>query len=88
MGRSLKKGPFVDAKLVRKVERQKESGSREPITTWCRAATVIPDFVGHTFMTYQPLQPEHYLYWHQDRYHNYYDGGRGLNRTKAGRVVA
>lgn len=43
----------------------------------------VPPFVGHTFMTYQPLQPEHYLYWHQDRYHNYYDGGRGLNRTKA-----
>lgn len=43
----------------------------------------VPPYVGHTFMTYQPLQPEHYLYWHQDRYHNYYDGGRGLNRTKA-----
>jgi len=39
--------------------------------------------VGHTFMTYQPLQPEHYLYWHKDRYHNHYDGGRGLNRTRA-----
>lgn len=43
----------------------------------------VPPNVGHTFMTYQPLQPEHYLYWHKDRYHNHYDGGRGLNRTRA-----
>jgi hypothetical protein len=43
----------------------------------------VPHNVGHTFMTYQPLQPEHYLYWHKDRYHNHYDGGRGLNRTRA-----
>lgn len=43
----------------------------------------VPPYVGHTFMTYQPLQPEHYLYWHKDRYHNHYDGGRGLNRTRA-----
>jgi hypothetical protein len=43
----------------------------------------VPPHVGHTFMTYQPLQPEHYLYQHKDRYHNHYDGGRGLNRTRA-----
>ena len=52
MGRSLKKGPFVDPKLLRKVERQKESGGREPITTWARACTILPDFVGHTFMVH------------------------------------
>jgi small subunit ribosomal protein S19 len=52
MGRSLKKGPYVDAKLALKVERQKDSGSREPITTWARECTVVPDFVGHTFMVH------------------------------------
>jgi small subunit ribosomal protein S19 len=52
MGRSLKKGPYVDAKLALKVERQKESGGREPITTWARECTVVPDFVGHTFMVH------------------------------------
>lgn len=52
MGRSLKKGPYVDAKLARKVERQKDSGAREPITTWARECTVVPDFVGHTFMVH------------------------------------
>ena len=52
MGRSLKKGPFVDPKLLLRVERQKESGAREPLKTWARACTVIPDFVGHTFMVH------------------------------------
>ncbi|MHC4820650.1 MAG: 30S ribosomal protein S19 [Planctomycetota bacterium] len=52
MGRSLKKGPYIDAKLAKKVARQKDSGERDPIKTWARAATVIPDFVGHTFMVH------------------------------------
>ena len=52
MGRSLKKGPFVDPKLVRKVERQKETGAREPLKTWSRACVVLPEFVGHTFMVH------------------------------------
>jgi small subunit ribosomal protein S19 len=52
MGRSLKKGPFVDPKLLRKVERQKESGVREPLTTWARSCTILPDFVGHTFLVH------------------------------------
>jgi hypothetical protein len=43
----------------------------------------VPGHVGHTYYTYQPLYPHHYLYQHHDRYHSYYDGGRGLNRTKA-----
>ena len=41
-----------------------------------------PPNVGHTFYTYQPFMPHEMLYWHKDRYHNYYDGGRGTNRTK------
>lgn len=43
----------------------------------------VPPNVGHTFYTYQPLYPDEMLYWHAQRYHNYYDGGAGLNRTKA-----
>ncbi|MEM9643894.1 MAG: hypothetical protein AAF989_02775 [Planctomycetota bacterium] len=43
----------------------------------------VPPFVGHTYGTYQPWYPQHYLYWHKDRYHNHYDNGRGLNRTRA-----
>lgn len=43
----------------------------------------VPHNVGHTFGTYQPWYPHHYLYWHKDRYHNYYDNGRGMNRTRA-----
>ncbi len=49
MPRSLKKGPYVDEKLFRKIQRQKQSGSREPIKTWARACTIVPEFVGHTF---------------------------------------
>jgi|688.fasta_scaffold13479_10 hypothetical protein len=43
----------------------------------------VPAWVGHTYYTYQPLYPHHYMYWHKDRYHAYYDNGRGLNRTSA-----
>ncbi len=49
MGRSVKKGPYIDAKLQRKVLRQKQQNDRSPIRTWARASTVPPDFVGHTF---------------------------------------
>jgi hypothetical protein len=43
----------------------------------------VPPNVGHTFYTYQPFLPQHMLYPHHDRYHRYYDGGRGMNRTSA-----
>ena len=49
MGRSLKKGPYVDAKLLRKVLRQKAEGSHNPIKTWARRCTIVPEFVNHTF---------------------------------------
>jgi len=52
MARSLKKGPFVDEKLYRKVERLNESGARTPIKTWARACTIVPEFVGHTFQVH------------------------------------
>lgn len=49
MGRSLKKGPYVDVKLLKKVMGQKESGDRMPIKTWARRCTIVPEFVNHTF---------------------------------------
>ena len=52
MGRSQKKGPFVDEKLFLKVNRQVEAGTREPIKTWARRCTIIPEFVGFTFLVH------------------------------------
>jgi small subunit ribosomal protein S19 len=49
MARSLKKGPFVDAKLELKVETMNGSGKKKVIKTWSRRSMVTPDFVGHTF---------------------------------------
>lgn len=48
MGRSLKKGPYVDLRLLAKVEKQPASGGR-PLRTWSRDCTIVPEFVGHTF---------------------------------------
>ena len=50
MSRSLKKGPFVDAKLLEKVEAMNKSGQKKIIKTWSRSSTITPDFVGHTFL--------------------------------------
>lgn len=52
MSRSLKKGPFVNEKLFNKVMAQVESGRREPIKTWARACTIVPEFIGYTFMVH------------------------------------
>jgi len=52
MTRSAKKGPFVDEKLFRKVQQALDSGSRDPIKTWARASTIVPEFVGMTFMVH------------------------------------
>lgn len=48
MGRSTKKGPYVDAKLLKKVLAQKQTGDRQAIKTWARASQIPPEFVGHT----------------------------------------
>jgi len=48
MGRSVKKGPFVDAHLIKKVEGVRASNDKRPIKTWSRRSTVLPDFVGLT----------------------------------------
>jgi small subunit ribosomal protein S19 len=52
MGRSTKKGPFVDVKLLRKVQKLQDSGARDPIKTWARSSTIVPEFVGYTFMVH------------------------------------
>ena len=48
MGRSLKKGPFADASLLKKVDAMNESGNKSVIKTWSRRSTIFPAFVGHT----------------------------------------
>ena len=52
MPRSVKKGPFVDEKLIEKADKARKTGSRIAIKTWSRRSTVIPDFVGMTFAVY------------------------------------
>jgi small subunit ribosomal protein S19 len=49
MSRSLKKGPFVEWKLLDKIDKLNDAGSKKPIKTWSRRSTITPDFVGHTF---------------------------------------
>ncbi|MEK6237813.1 MAG: 30S ribosomal protein S19 [Planctomycetales bacterium] len=56
MGRSTKKGPYVDEKLRLKVDKQNAMGTKEPIKTWARACMIIPEFVGHTFMVHNGRQ--------------------------------
>ena len=48
MSRSIKKGPYVDENLRKKVDKMLETGSKKPIKTWARSSTVLPDFVGLT----------------------------------------
>ncbi len=49
MGRSVKKGPYVQAALLQRVQGMNESGEKRVLKTWSRASTIFPDFVGHTF---------------------------------------
>lgn len=53
MGRSSKKGPHIDPKLMVKVMKQKHAGEKTPIKTWARDCTIAPEFVGHTFAVHQ-----------------------------------
>jgi small subunit ribosomal protein S19 len=48
MSRSLKKGPFVQKRLMKRIQTMNESGKKEPLKTWSRASTIFPEFVGHT----------------------------------------
>lgn len=52
MSRSSKKGPFYSEKLLNKVLKQEETGKKEPIKTWARACTILPEFVESTFMVH------------------------------------
>ncbi len=52
MSRSSKKGPYVDEKLLKKVNAQKQSGQKAPIKTWARACQIPPEFVNHTFQVH------------------------------------
>ena len=56
MARSLKKGPYVVERLYHKVMKMEETGRREAIKTWSRSCTVVPEFIGHTFMVHNGKQ--------------------------------
>ena len=56
MSRSTKKGPYVDEKLYRKTQKLEESGRKDAIKTWARACTIVPEFVGHTFLVHNGRQ--------------------------------
>ena len=52
MARSVWKGPFVEESLIKKVDRQKNETNKKPIKTWSRKSTIIPDFIGLSFLIY------------------------------------
>jgi len=56
MGRSSKKGPYVDPKLIQKIGKMNEAGKKKPIKTWARNSDISPDFVGHTFAVHNGKQ--------------------------------
>ena len=56
MSRTSKKGPHVDAKLVKKIEKLNNEGAKKPIKTWARSSVIAPDFVGHTFAVHNGKQ--------------------------------
>ena len=56
MARSIKKGPYVEEKLLLKVERMNRTGDRRPIKTWSRRSMIVPDFVGNTFAVHNGKQ--------------------------------
>lgn len=56
MSRSAKKGPYLDPKLVKKVQTMNDSGQKKLIKTWVRACVIAPEFVGHTFGVYNGKQ--------------------------------
>ncbi len=56
MSRSQKKGPYVVDSLYRKIQKLDAMGKKEPVKTWARACTVVPEFVGHTFMVHNGKQ--------------------------------
>lgn len=56
MGRSLKKGPFIEPKLLKKIEKLNESNKKTVVRTWSRASTIFPQMVGHTIAIHNGRQ--------------------------------
>lgn len=56
MGRSLKKGPYVEPSLLEKIRRLNERGEKRVIKTWSRRSTITPEFVGHTFAVHNGMK--------------------------------
>jgi len=56
MARSIKKGPYVEEKLLKKIERMNRTGDRRPIRTWSRRSMIVPEFVGHTMAIHNGRQ--------------------------------
>jgi len=52
MARSITKGPYVEEKLLKKIERLNQSNERRPVKTWSRRSMIVPEFVGHTFLVH------------------------------------
>lgn len=52
MGRSLKKGPYVDHNLLGKIAKLDDAGRKDPVKTWARNSTIAPEFIGHTFLVH------------------------------------
>ena len=62
MVRSVWKGPFVEQSLIKKVEKQKNETNKKPIKTWSRKSTIIPDFIGLSFLIYNGKNLYHSLF--------------------------
>jgi small subunit ribosomal protein S19 len=56
MGRSIKKGPYIDAKLLKKVQKMGSSGEKKIIKTWSRRSTIIPEMIGFTFAVHNGMK--------------------------------
>lgn len=65
-----------------------QGGANQATAQMYVAPVPVPPWVGHTYYTYQPLYPHHMTYPHSHRYHNYYDAGRGLDRTRVHYSIA
>lgn len=70
MSRSLKKWPYIDERLLKKVEKLNSDGKKTVIKTWSRAATITPEFVGHTFgvhngKAHTPVFVTEDMVWHK-----------------------
>ena len=56
MGRSIKKGPYIDEKLLKKLQKMQAAGEKKVIKTWARNSTIIPDMIGYTFGVHNGLK--------------------------------